>query len=222
MFVVACSKIVTSRNMLIDNFHSLSRPTTPSQTGLYRSVANSNNVTATSTIQSSNPLSNITNSKFRHIKSSPPNVSPTEPIKPNSIFNSATESNRLSKTIDEPKKVPVSMITVSKPAIAAKPKLTTTQNQTNVVTPIINSTTKKSILKSTSLKFPNDSQFKAPIQETSAKADTLVQTPNVIRKNRRKSNLFTPLSGKNKNLDDKYKNAEVGVGRTIPVCKLVS
>lgn len=41
-------------------------------------------------------------------------------------------------------------------------------------------------------------------------------TPVAVRKNRRKSNLFTPLSSKSKN-EEKYKNGEVGSGRTIPV-----
>lgn len=42
-------------------------------------------------------------------------------------------------------------------------------------------------------------------------------TPTVSRKSRRRSNLFQPLSNKNKHLDEKYKNGEVGSGREIPL-----
>lgn len=53
-------------------------------------------------------------------------------------------------------------------------------------------------------------------QNANKDCSSIAQTPNSSRKNRRKSNLFTPLTNKNKN-DEKYKNGEIGVGRTIPV-----
>ncbi|KAF7491540.1 Putative Arf-GAP with GTPase, ANK repeat and PH domain-containing protein 7 [Sarcoptes scabiei] len=53
-------------------------------------------------------------------------------------------------------------------------------------------------------------------QNANKDCSSIAQTPNSSRKNRRKSNLFTPLTNKNKN-DEKYKNGEIGVGRTIPI-----
>lgn len=46
---------------------------------------------------------------------------------------------------------------------------------------------------------------------------TPTSTPNITRKNRRRSNLFPQLSNKNKSLDEKNKNGELGIGRTIPL-----
>lgn len=42
-------------------------------------------------------------------------------------------------------------------------------------------------------------------------------TPTTARKTRRRSNLFPQLSNKNKTLEEKNKNGELGIGRTIPL-----
>lgn len=122
--------------------------------------------------------------------------------------------------------------TIIKPAIAAKPRLHTpiTAVTSNVFhTPVkANSPAPVAPKRSESIKLSTENnQFKVPFQslveqpskELPKEQTTPLQTPNTSRKNRRKSNLFsgTPLSGKSKNADDKYKNGEVGVGRAIPI-----
>jgi len=68
-------------------------------------------------------------------------------------------------------------------------------------------------------------QFKMPLPPTPSGGSNLQETPEredvVSKKNRRKSNLFTPLSAYKKSSSaeekEKLKNGEVGVGRAIPI-----
>lgn len=117
---------------------------------------------------------------------------------------------------------------IIKPAIAAKPRLQTpiTSVTANVFHTPVKSSSPVPVApkRSESIKLSSENQFKVPFQSLVAEQPkelpkqeqtTPVATPNISRKNRRKSNLFTPL--KSKSSDDKYKNGEVGVGRAIPV-----
>lgn len=117
---------------------------------------------------------------------------------------------------------------IIKPAIAAKPRLNTplTSVTANVFHTPVKSSSPVPVApkRSESIKLSSENTFKVPFQSLvveqpkelpKQEQTTPVATPNISRKNRRKSNLFTPL--KSKNSDDKYKNGEVGVGRAIPV-----
>lgn len=202
---------------------------------------------STSTNAHSNtPLGNITNSsKFRNFKSSPITTvsssctfaaTPEQPLSQVDVDVAELRPSRTSKGEKQPaspiRSAIVAILTSnattpvnSKPTIAAKPKFS---GQTGAVSggqstqvPISTSPVPVAPKRSESIKLSNENQFKVPPQLTEKELPkeqiTPAQTPNIVRKNRRKSNLFTPLSGKSKSYEDKYKNGEVGVGRAIPV-----
>ncbi|KAJ6224532.1 hypothetical protein RDWZM_003077 [Blomia tropicalis] len=236
VFQDVCHQIVMMRNLENSpNQGNNSRPSTPNNVGIYRSIANIGNVQQGQllTNQTSTPLGNITNNKYRQ-----PN-SPLSPVPIGNNYDSSTISEQSpnhsivelnSKTINNMTPLKANaMPTLSanntpqtnnliKPVIAVKPKLSSppvvlTCSNVNTFVPIAPK-------RSESIKLSNENnQFKVPMAEKEPPKDqtTPAHTPSSTRKNRRKSNLFTPLSGKNKNLDEKFKNGEVGVGRTIPI-----
>lgn len=145
----------------------------------------------------------------------------------NSSNNSSPIRNSLPMVTSSSNSVNVNN-NIIKPAIAAKPRLQTplTSVTANVFHTPVKSSSPVPVApkRSESIKLSSENQFKVPFQSLvveppkelpKQEPTTPVATPNISRKNRRKSNLFTPL--KSKNSDDKYKNGEVGVGRAIPV-----
>lgn len=168
-------------------------------------------------------------------------------VQPQNSSPSSVETNITENNLDHIKSSIASSsvlhnLVMKKPAIIGeKPKLTAlyTSNhpmtekkpQRSIVAEPISSKRNVSLKYNNNNSNSNENDFKVPdsptpvppspstsVHEATFKNQQVStqQTPNTNRKNRRKSNLFTPLSNKTKN-DDKYKNGEVGSGRTIPV-----
>ncbi|KAH7640839.1 centaurin-gamma-1a-like protein [Dermatophagoides farinae] len=239
IFQNACHRIIQNRNS--ENINS--RPTTPAtqQTPVINTFGNKNFSTpqqssyqnkiqpSTQTGAISPPLTsvslNLVNGKFQ----------------PSQSESTSAETNNNDSNLDHIKSSIASSsvlhnLVMKKPAIIGeKPKLTALYNSSHSTT--AEKTTKPQPIvpkRNISLKYNNnnDNEFKVPDSPTPtmppSPATSMLeapfknqqmatqQTPNTTRKNRRKSNLFTPLSNKTKN-DDKYKNGEVGSGRTIPI-----
>ncbi|KAH9420754.1 Arf-GAP with GTPase, ANK repeat and PH domain-containing protein 3 [Dermatophagoides pteronyssinus] len=239
IFQTACHRIIQNRNA--ENINS--RPATPASqplvnknfSTLSQQQSYQNKAQPILTGASSPPLTSV-NLNIINGKVQPQNSSPS------SVETNITENN-----LDHIKSSIASSsvlhnLVMKKPAIIGeKPKLTALYTSNH---PMTEKKPQRSIAaepisskRNVSLKYnnnntnSNDNDFKVPdsptpvppspstsVHEATFKNQQVStqQTPNTNRKNRRKSNLFTPLSNKTKN-DDKYKNGEVGSGRTIPI-----
>ncbi|OTF77663.1 centaurin-gamma-1A-like protein [Euroglyphus maynei] len=240
IFQTACQRIIKNRN--VENLNN-SRPTTPANQSsaiinknfstLSQQQSYQNKAQPLLTGASSPPLTsvnlNVINGKIQS-QNSPVETNNNTDNNLDHIKSSIASSSVLHNLV------------MKKPAIIGeKPKLTALYNSNHSITEKNpkpqRSITAEPILpkRNVSLKYTNnnsiDNDFKVPdsptpvppspatsVNEATFKNQqvSIQQTPNTNRKNRRKSNLFTPLSNKTKN-DDKYKNGEVGSGRTIPI-----
>lgn len=225
----ACYRIIQTRNTENVSAINNSRPNTPNQSNVNIVLRNftGNKNYSNSTSPPLTPIGNIGNGKYT-------NKNHISPINDNcSMDNKFIEMEPLVKPTSPTTSVLHNLV-LKKPAISEKPKFGAplynsdiTKINNNISSSYPNKFTTSMepqtpsppiILKQNiSMKYSNEFKVPDPVEPVIvSKESNINQTPNTTRKNRRKSNLFTPLTNKNKN-DDKYKNGEVGSGRTIPV-----